>query len=433
MKISSLLLTASVLFGLALPTAAAAHQTLTVGSAKIDITPKDLTGLNPIGGLTFAAVNDPIFLRALVVSDGRQEAAIVTLDLIEIGNTDAFRARIENELGIAASHVILNATHDHSAPRIGHVTPGALAHEGTAQSLVYTEFVYDTVIKALKEARAHAKPARFGVGRGGLDINVNRDAYDPKRGWGLGYNTAGPSDDTMMVAKFEDLDGKPIGAIFNYAVHSVVTFGTNRVSGDLAGAAEAVTEKGLGDGAVALFTAGPIGDQNPRLFPTQPKQMTADSLKAAYDATTAQGLLLGSEVLRVADGITETTGSVRLFAADKTFSCPVQAGTEVMADMKQAKVDNVAFSLGLIRLNDFAMAGVSGEVVTPLYRHLQAETPLNDTMLVSIANDRVGYIADDAAYDTPLFEVKGSPAARGCAEDNIVSGIVSLIRSASQN
>ena len=429
MKASWLALIAGALFGQALP-AAADTQTLTVGSAKVDITPTDLTGLNPIGGLTFAAVNDPIFLRALILNDGRQETAIVTLDLIEIGNTDTFRQRIEKELAIPADHVILNATHDHSAPRIGHVTPGALAHEGTEQSLVYTEFVYDTVIKALKEARANARPARFGVGRGDVDINVNRDAYDRKKGWGLGYNAAGPSDDTVMVAKFEGIDGKPIGAIFNYAVHSVVTFGTNRVSGDLAGAAEAVVEKGLGDGAVALFTAGPIGDQNPRLFPMQPKQTAADSLKAAYDAMAAQGLLLGSEVLHAAGSIADTTGDVRLSAAGKTFSCPTQTGVDVMADMKQAKVDKVEFSLGLIRLNDFAMAGVSGEVVTPIYRRLLAETPLKDTMLVSIANDRVGYIADDAAYDTPLFEVKGSPAARGCAEDNIVGGIVSLMRAA---
>ena len=57
-------------------------------------------------------------------------------------------------------------------------------------------------------------------------------------------------------------------------------------------------------------------------------------------------------------------------------------------------------------------------------------TPLKDTVLVSIANDRVGYIADDAAYDTPLFGVKGSSEVRGWAEDTIVAGDVSLVRGA---
>jgi len=74
-----------------------------------------------------------------------------------------------------------------------------------------------------------------------------------------------------------------------------------------------------------------------------------------------------------------------------------------------------------------ALAGVSGEAVTPIYRHLLAETPLKDTMLASIANDRVGYIADAAAYDTRLFEVKGSPAVRGGGEGDIVAGMVAPI------
>jgi hypothetical protein len=35
--------------------------------------------------------------------------------------------------------------------------------------------------------------------------------------------------------------------------------------------------------------------------------------------------------------------------------------------------------------------------------------------------------ADDAAYDTPIFEVNGTPAARGCAKNGIVDGLVGMI------
>ena len=49
---------------------------LRAGVAKIDITPHDLTNLNPFGGGSFTAVHDPIFARALVVSDGSATAAI---------------------------------------------------------------------------------------------------------------------------------------------------------------------------------------------------------------------------------------------------------------------------------------------------------------------------------------------------------------------
>jgi neutral ceramidase len=50
--------------------------------------------------------------------------------------------------------------------------------------------------------------------------------------------------------------------------------------------------------------------------------------------------------------------------------------------------------------------------------------------MITLANDRVGYIADDAAYDRPIFEVNGSPMARGCAETAIVGGLVEMIAQA---
>jgi neutral ceramidase len=43
-----------------------------------------------------------------------------------------------------------------------------------------------------------------------------------------------------------------------------------------------------------------------------------------------------------------------------------------------------------------------------------------------------GYLADDAAYDRPIFEVNGSPAARGCPETAIVEGLVGMIREESR-
>jgi hypothetical protein len=56
-------------------------------------------------------------------------------------------------------------------------------------------------------------------------------------------------------------------------------------------------------------------------------------------------------------------------------------------------------------------------------------TPFAKKMSATNVNDRIGYIADDAAYDTPTFEVNGSPAARGCAETAIADGLAEMIGS----
>ncbi len=66
-------------------------------------------------------------------------------------------------------------------------------------------------------------------------------------------------------------------------------------------------------------------------------------------------------------------------------------------------------------------------MVTNIYSHLRAASPLTNTIMITLTNDRVGYIADDAAYDRPIFEVNGSPMARGCAENAIVGGLVAMI------
>lgn len=398
---------------------------LRVGAAKIDITPTNLAGLNPMGGGAFEGVHDPIFARALVLSNGRNTAAIVSTDLIEVGDMTPLRRRIQAELGIPFNNIMISATHDHSAPRIGEVSPGALAHPGGAESKIYTQLVYDRIVAALKQAQASAQPARFGLLTGEANVNVNRDLYTSK-GWTMGFNADGPSNKTVWVLKFETPNGKPIAVLFNYAVHDDVTLMTNQVSGDLSGVAEHYVEQNIGDGVVALWTLGPAGDQDPRVFPIGPRNPKHDPA-LQFQAADAQGVMVGAEVVRVANLIQDMTGTARIEADAREVSCPTKQGVNQMADMTQVHVPDVTLHLGMILLNRVALVGVSGEVVTNIYTHLAKVSPLADTVMITIANDRVGYIPDDAAYDRPIFEVNGSPMARGCAESAIVGGLTDMI------
>jgi hypothetical protein len=394
---------------------------LRVGAAKVDITPANLTNLNPMGGGTFAGVHDPIFARVLIVDNGRTTAALVSLDLIETGDTLRVRERIQKELGIPVNHVIIAASHSHSTPRLGKVTPGALAHDGGPEVAAYTDTVNDKIVTALKQAKASLQPARMGIATGRADVSINRDSFTPQ-GWKLGFNPDGPSDKTVWVLKFEKPSGDPIAVLFNYAVHSTVTLGSQMVSGDLAGAAERHVEQHYGDKIVALWTLGPAGDQSPKF---DGRSSTGPS--SAFDAMDAQGFMVGAEVVRLADSIQPTVASARVEADERVFSCPLKQGINQMADMKQVQVTSVPIRLGLIMIDRIALASVSGEVVTNIYSHLRKASPLANTILVTLANDRVGYLADDAAYDTPIFEVNGTPAARGCAENGIVNGLVDMI------
>ena len=81
----------------------------------------------------------------------------------------------------------------------------------------------------------------------------------------------------------------------------------------------------------------------------------------------------------------------------------------------------------LMLINHIAITSVSGEVATNIYYHLKKDSPFTNTMMITMANDRIGYIVEDAAYETPTFEAMGTPLKPGTAEKAIVHGLVDLM------
>jgi neutral ceramidase len=414
-------------------------NTLRVGAAKVDITPKDLSGLVSVWAEPFTGVHDPIFARAVVISDGVDSAAVISLDLVEFGDTRILRQRIQHELAIPADHIIISATHDHNSPRGGPITPGTSSAQGRPYSPpAYMQFLDDAIRQATKKAQAALQPARIGVGSGESDINVNRAGFDGKR-WGA-IDPDGPSDKTVWVVKFETPSGDPIALLINYAVHSVVAGpGNSLITGDLAGAAERFVERNFDDKVVALWTMGPAGDQNPKINMSVTSQgVNKDPVRnraEAYEVMDAEGLIVGAEVIQTASRIQRVTSAARIKAGESIFSCaatpdkPRPAGANAAMTNPNFKENiprpaTMNIHLNLIQIDQIAITGVSGEVYTRIYWRLKKESPLADMFMVTMSNDRIGYIGDDAAYDGPI----GNPAVlRGCAEDGIVNGLVNLM------
>ena len=406
-----------------------------VGTAKIDITPKDLTGLTNLWGRPFKGIHDPIFLRALVLTSGDNIAAIVAADLVEFGDTFSLRERIAREIGIPADQILITASHDHNAPRAGAVSPGAIARVGGPETLTYTKVVYDQIVDVIRQAKETLQPAKFGVGTGTADVNMNRDAFTPE-GWRIGENPEGPSEKTVWVVKFEDLSGKPIAFLINYAVHSVVIGPKNElVTGDLAGEVARYVEHYHQDQCLALWTMGAAGDQNPK-YMREFKESNDHDGQSDYDLLKALGLILGEEVLRVSKQIKRTTSIVRLTAEERAVPLPSwiplrhrkeNAHRPEGHGITVQEVDTVDLRLGLILINQLAITSVSGEVNTKIFQRLKKESPLTNTMMITLANDRLGYIVEDAAYDVPTHETMGTPIQRGFAEDAIINNLVEMI------
>jgi neutral ceramidase len=410
----------------------AAFAEFRAGAARVDITPAPNAAL-PMSGYGsrtegFKGIHDPIYVRAIVVDDGATQAAIVAWELIFV--PDAVWAevspRIAAETGIAPDHLILAAVHDHGAP-----TPSG----------DYARKVEDAAIEAIRLAKSRLQPARFGYGAGTAHINVNRRELTPAQGWWLGYNEQGASDKVVHLLRFEDTAGKPIAFLINYAVHVVVMGPDNyQITGDLAGATSRFVEQHYAakdrprsdagprlrlrpaeknEDVVAVWTSGAAGDQNPISMATGNDFFMVDAL----------GKILGEEVVRTAGAI-QTTPDARIRAAQQVATCPgrrVEDGARPRADYKFTDAAPVNLRLTLLTLGDVQLAGVSGEVLNPIYQHLRRQSAPR-TVMITHANGSSGYIPDDAGFEQIGYEVTTSRLKPGCAENAIVNGVMEMVR-----
>src|SRR5215510_14690514 len=93
---------------------------LRAGVCRVDITPP--LGVQP-GAWRLRTgradgVEEPLLAQALVLDDGRRQMALVATDLLWMPRhvTEAARRRVTALTGITADAVLLNASHNHSAP-----------------------------------------------------------------------------------------------------------------------------------------------------------------------------------------------------------------------------------------------------------------------------------------------------------------------------
>jgi len=406
---------------------AADRPNLRVGAARVDITP-DVRERTPLIGYEArdaTKVHDNIYVRAIVIDNGSERAAIVAVELIDISEEMWATAskRVAREAGISPEYLVIAATHTHSAP-----SPGGFA-QSDARTSAYITRVEDAVVSSVKQAEANLQPARIGVGRGKAYINVNRDIYTGN-GWWLGDNRNGPSDKTVVVIRFDNLAGDPIAFFINYAVHGTVMGPHNtQLTGDLPGATSRSVESHYGHDVVALWTRGAAGDQNPvymTWLTTRPERPEDFSLVEAL------GQILAEEVIRIADNLRkeDPATTVTIAGQQRIVSCPghrfepaIQPGTAP----KFVPTDAVNLRLGILKINDIALVMVNGEVTTPIWERLKQASPYTNTIMVDTANGALSYLTEDEAYDRLTFEVIRTRPQKGCAEKAIIRNALEMM------
>jgi neutral ceramidase len=267
---------------------AQASTALRAGAARRDVTPKEpvpMWGYGARHDALSTGTLDPLYADAVVIQASGSKLAVVGLDLGRSPNEQSLqriRQRIKAEAGI--EHSFIAGSHTHHGPVLELSDEPGKGRGRFDAALRYYKQLEDAVVAAILEADSKLAPAKIAVGSVALaGFNRNRHTkIEPK-----------PSDRDLAVMRLDDLSGKPVAVVVNFAAHpTMLPARTLQFSADFVGAMKQTVEKETG--ARAVFMQGAAGDQSA-------SEGEGVNARKGYQAF---GQALGREVVKLAQSLT---------------------------------------------------------------------------------------------------------------------------------
>lgn len=455
---------------LATPVAAAqvAGGNLRAGAATMNITPS--LGCSLAGNMTDhigLEVHDELHVRAVALDNGKARIAIATVDSCAVPRSvfDPAKELIRQHAQIPPSHVLLSATHSHSAPAAAHLFQ-------SPPDPKYTEWLTVRIADAVRLAVARLQPARIGWASGREERLVYNRRWFMQPGTippdPFGNTTdkvqmnpppaspnlvkpAGPTDPEVGVIAIESADGRPIAVISNYALHYVGGVGPGHISADyFAMWAEAMKRLAGEPGFVPLLTNATSGNINGVNFRVKPVRQPAYVQMRRYADMLAAESFRTWRTIQYQDSadlnasIEELEFAVRLpSAADVEAARKTLAGgtaerrdytdrrqiyareTLLLADYPKT----VKTFVQALRIGSLGIATYPGEAFVELGLEVKQKSPFKPTYLVELANDYRGYLPtvegmEQGGYET--WRAKSSYLEKNTAPRMVSSALKQL-------
>jgi len=112
--------------------------------------------------------------------------------------------------------------------------------------------------------------------------------------------------------------------------------------------------------------------------------------------------------------------------AQASAAAAAQSPTAGVPTGRMVDAEPVNIPLGLVMINDIALANVSGEVFNEISQKLKRESLFDRTAMVTLSRGSLGYIPSESAYLLPSAMAARNRIKPGCAESQIVNAFVGL-------
>ena len=412
----------------------------------------------PIGGWItprYTSGSDaPIRAQVIVVSDGKNKICLGSCDVTTLHRDllDDIGREVEAKYGIPFNNFMFGATHSHGAPV-------QTSWSDTTADQTFNLAIKKAVLEAIGQANEKLNNAGpmdcyFALGDATIGQNSRLIMDDSSILWvptiyKFGYNRpTGPYDPQLPVLAFKDKQGKLETIVFNHSTHNINM--PNPVpsrSPSFYGTASQEIEKEFGGTVVFL----PGAEGSTHVFDDCPTServyRVEEGIKKAYAKVEKR------DIDRLVSVKKEFEFTIRTFNEEEQQKAVsdycnrwlkesifwhadpepiIQAfkkGREKIAPL-QGKTQKTWMQV--ILLGDIAFVGVPGELFAELGMEIKRRSPFRYTYVVGLANDYIGYLPDDEAFNLGGYQTWAtrSYSERGTGE-LIVNQTVAILDSLS--
>lgn len=411
---------------------------LRAGAAAVDITPAAWP-VPLIGNFSFRparSAHDPLHVRAIVLDDGQAQLAIAVVDSCYVQREvlDDAKQRASERTGIPTNHMLVSATHTHSAPpaKAGAGTRGDETEDLTANEEKYSEQLRIGIAEAITRAYESRAAAEAGWGAAQLPEELsNRRWFKPvgtippdpfggttdkvqmNPGRDDLIKPAGPVDPEISILSVRTADGKPLALLANYSLHYVGGIPRGQVSADYFGEFAKLISEHLAAPAefVGILSNGTSGDVNnidftgkrPRREPFEQVRIVAgkvaDKSYEAYQSIEHRSDVTLSMAERILTLKRRKPTDEGYAQAKKVLAVKDESNLPRRAKPYAARAislyegpDTVDVKLQAVRIGELGITGIPFEVFTEIGLDLKQRSPLKPTFNISLANGGEGYL-----------------------------------------
>jgi hypothetical protein len=389
---------AACVAALAVPHAALAE--ILVGAATGVITPDPLLPVSGGMGPTKPATKKrgELTVRAVVFKRGNVSVAVVGLDLL--GFPAVLGDRVRRKVSrIPGDHILIGASHTHSAPDCYAFPDGKGGHTG---DLAYMDSVCDKTAGAINEAIDGLARAWIKVASGEAKGKIAYNYYAPDL-----------YDRRMGVIQAVSPGGKTIATLVNYAIHpEVLGNSVGILSPDLIGP---LCEKLEADtGGVAVFMNGAQGGMvtadNRDLDQPKDAQRGTWNDSRRWEECLRIGHLMADEAERlVKDAPVQKDPALSCDSLSVKFPVDSAAMWFVVVHSPLSYPHNddhsVTATINVVNLGDAQVLTIPGEALPNIGFYLKRKMHGKHNFLFGLTNDAFGYILTKVDFQSfPRYE-----------------------------